>query len=497
VRRDWGVTATTCPGGAGKWHDDYDRFFSGADVIILVDNDAGGRAHAAQVAAHLAKIATIVRIVELGGHEKADISDWIDAGGSQSDFETLLEDIPPYNPGGDTPPRPDGTSPLGEWDFGAAVLSPADIEPRGWLLGNLLCRQFVSSLLGDGAAGKTAMRIACALSLVTGRNLIGEHVFERCNVLFICFEDSETELTRRIFAAMLHYGITNEDVAGHLFVRGVNNSDLKLAANHNFETKIGLLGEVLDEVIVRRRIDAVFLDSFVKTHSVPENDNNAIDFVIGILTGIALRRNAAVDSPHHTRKGGAADPGNADAGRGGSAFKDGGRLVYTLGKMTPEDAKRFGVSEAERRLIIRMDSAKVNISPPDRDTRWFKLVGVDLGNVAVNPLYPRGDSVQSVEIWTSPDVNKIVTIRVANEILDAIEAGSAEGRRYSAHPRTNSDRALWPIVNGICGLTEGQTAELVADWVANSIVKYAEYHDQPTRNAKAQGLIVLCRPGAR
>jgi RecA-family ATPase len=139
-------------------------------------------------------------------------------------------------------------------------------------------------------------------------------------------------------------------------------------------------------VIVRRRTDAIFLDPFVRTHSVPENDNNAIDFVVGILTGIALRHNIAVDSPHHTRKGGAADPGNADAGRGGSAFKDGGRLVYTQTIMTTEDAKRFGVSEAERRSIVRMDSAKVNIARPSHDTKWFKLVSVDLGNVAVNPL---------------------------------------------------------------------------------------------------------------
>lgn len=144
-----------------------------------------------------------------------------------------------------------------------------------------------------------------------------------------------------------------------------------------------------------------------------------------------------------------------------------------------------------------MDPAKVNIAAPGRDTKWFKLVSVDLGNVAVNSIYPRGDSVQAIEVWTPPDAKQIVTIRVAHEILNAIEAGPAEGRHYSAYPRPKEDRALWPVVKAICGLTKLQTADLVDDWVTNGIVKYTDDHDQPTRNTKAQGLVVLCRPGAR
>jgi len=51
---------------------------------------------------------------------------------------------------------------LGEWDFGE---DNEPIPPRGWLLGNLLCRQFLSAIFGDGAVGKTALIIAMALSL--------------------------------------------------------------------------------------------------------------------------------------------------------------------------------------------------------------------------------------------------------------------------------------------------------------------------------------------
>lgn len=50
---DCGVTATTNPGGAGKWRDEYAPFFVGGHVVILTDNDSAGEAHAQQVARSL------------------------------------------------------------------------------------------------------------------------------------------------------------------------------------------------------------------------------------------------------------------------------------------------------------------------------------------------------------------------------------------------------------------------------------------------------------
>ncbi len=62
--------------------------------------------------------------------------------------------------------KPNGVSDgLGEWDAGD---DGAPISPRGWLLGTVFCRRFVSSLLAVGGAGKTALRTAQALALATG-----------------------------------------------------------------------------------------------------------------------------------------------------------------------------------------------------------------------------------------------------------------------------------------------------------------------------------------
>jgi hypothetical protein len=88
------------------------------------------------------------------------------------------------------------------------------IPPRHWLLGTTFCRQFVSSVLGAGATGKTALRIAQLLALATKRPLTGEHIFVRCRVMLIGLEDGIDELRRRARAAMLHYGLDPAAVRG-------------------------------------------------------------------------------------------------------------------------------------------------------------------------------------------------------------------------------------------------------------------------------------------
>jgi RecA-family ATPase len=106
-----------------------------------------------------------------------------------------------------------------------------------------------------------------------------------------------------------------------------------------------------------RQIDVVILDPFVKTHSVPESDNNAIDFVAGILAELAIKHDVAAMVLHHVRKGGDR-PGDADAGRGASALKDAGRLVYTMNRITEKEADTFNLDFDEASRVFRFDSAK-------------------------------------------------------------------------------------------------------------------------------------------
>jgi 5S rRNA maturation endonuclease (ribonuclease M5) len=483
-----GLCSTTV--AAGKWTADCVEALAGRDVVILEDNDEAGRKKALQTAQALHGTAKTIRVVALPDlPDKGDVSEWLDADVSRAEkLEQICFDAPEWaaQTAADAKtetaattseaPTPAKTAGLGEWDAGDDVDPP---PPRGWLLGNIFCRGFMSSLLGDGGSGKTATRYAQLMSLATGRALTGEYVFERCRVLIVSLEDDDWELRRRILAARLHHGVELSEMKGWLFLATPGAAGGKLMTiDKNGRLNRGALADKLEATITARKIDLVYLDPFIKSHSVGENDNTAIDEVAQVLTDLAAKHDIAIDTPHHVSKG-APDPGNANRGRGASAQKDAGRLVYTLSPMSTDEAQAFGLKEEERRLLVRMDSGKVNIAPPMSKAQWFRLIGVPLGNATDR--YPNGDNVQTIEPWTPPDTWADLNSPLLNRILDDIDAGLPDGNRYSDGPNVG-DRAAWKVVvEQAPTKTEAQAREIVKTWVKNGLLKVEQYENPQTR----------------
>jgi hypothetical protein len=373
----------------------------------------------------------------------------------------------------------DEATDLGEWDAGDDTGVP---PPRQWLLGNQFCRGFLSGLPAPGATGKTATRTLQYLSLAIGRALSGQHVFKRSRVLVVGLEDDKNEMRRRIAAACIHHNIDRAELKGWLFC--ANPKGLKLAESRNGTFCVGKLMDVLRAAIERRQPDLLALDPFVKLHSLAENDNTSMDFVADLLVQLADEYNIAVDAPHHTRKGLIA-AGDADAGRGASAARDAGRLVYTLTRMTEDEAKAFSISPEDRDLYVRLDSGKVNIARPARGATWFKLIGVPLGNGTAE--YPNGDEVQTVEPWNPPKTWEGLSSVALNAALTVIDAGMDNGRRYSSSSAA-TDRAAWPVVQRHCtDRSEAQCREIISTWVKNGVL-YNEEYDDPGQRRKQKGL---------
>src|SRR5262245_18279697 len=171
-----GFVATCNPRGAGKWRTEFEQYFHGARDVIIPDNDDKGRAHADQVGDALAPVAGYVLVLMLP-EPSMDVSNWFDQGGSIGGLRELAAQAPRWKPSAEEQQPPAGEPPdLGEWDDGD---DDRPIPPREWLLGNVFCRGFVSSLISGGAGGKSALRHLQALALTTTRPLSGEHVFRR------------------------------------------------------------------------------------------------------------------------------------------------------------------------------------------------------------------------------------------------------------------------------------------------------------------------------
>jgi len=87
-----GLLASCAPMGAGKWRPEYSTVLAGRNVVVLQDNDAPGRKHAAETVENLLSVAASIRVLELPGlPAKGDIADWQDAGGTLEQLLALAD----------------------------------------------------------------------------------------------------------------------------------------------------------------------------------------------------------------------------------------------------------------------------------------------------------------------------------------------------------------------------------------------------------------------
>ena len=111
--------------------------------------------------------------------------------------------------------------------------------------------------------------------------------------------------------------------------------------------------------------------------------------------------------------------------------------------------------------------------------RWYKLVGVKLGNPT--ELYPNGDEVQAIEQWFPPDAWQDLSDTVINLILADIDAGLPEGVRYS-HERAAKARAAWKVVvKHAPDKGEVQAREIIKTWVENQTLLVKDYRNEVAR----------------
>jgi hypothetical protein len=160
-------------------------------------------------------------------------------------------------------------------------------------------------------------------------------------------------------------------------------------------------------------------------------------------------------------------------------MKDGGRLMYTATWMTEVERTTFNLTEEERRLLFRVDSAKVNVTPPTATTQWFRVVGVRLDNG--DDTYPNGDEVQTVERWAPPGLFEGFSTADLNKALDRLRTGMDDGRLYSTAPSAKA-RAAWHVLREICpAQSEERCRKVIATWVRNGMFTIGTYHDEKER----------------
>jgi AAA domain-containing protein len=254
----------------------------------------------------------------------------------------------------------------------------------------------------------------------------------------------------------------------------------------------GELEESLRSIIQHKEIDLVTIDPFIKAYggNISENDNKMMDEICDIIVKLSFELNFAPDILHHDKKG-TLEAGNIDSGRGASSVRDAARLGRGLMKMSPDEAKAFGISETDRRSLIRMDATKVNLVPAT-EAQWFRLIGVNINNATDR--YPHGDTIQVAETWSPPATWEGVSNAIANAILDDIEKGPEAGKRYSS-ANAAKDRAAWKVVRKhIPDKCEQMCKSIIKKWLESGTLIEDKYYNS-ARRTEEPGLSV--NPGKR
>lgn len=464
-----GLVATTAKGGADSFPTtpDFAVWFDGCKVVALPDNDAPGEKWLAKVL-ECAPHATVIRIPGLA--HKEDVSDWLANGGTVEKLISLAAaPLDEYVTEANSDPAPRIAPTPAVW------FEPQDIPQREVLYGAHLYRKFVSMTVSPGGLGKSSMVMVEALAMTSNQPLLGEPIYDGpLRVWHWNGEDPQDENSRRMVAAAVHHKLRPDDFIPRLWLDSGRSMAIRLAAMTKGDIALDedLFIEI-ENALIERKIDVLQLDPFVSVHSVPENDNGAIDDVVKRLGKVADRCNCAIELVHHVRKASAGSTSKTDANdaRGAGALVAGVRSVRSLNVMSEEDANKIGLPVDDRNSYFTVDMVKANLAKRDGKSSWRHLASVNLGNDT--PIRP-GDNVGVVEKYDPPATAQLdLWPENAAEIAQRIAEESDTWRHWPGSGPIPADWFGFAVARR-CGLDETEDRKavrvMIGKWIKAGVL---------------------------
>jgi hypothetical protein len=189
---------------------------------------------------------------------------------------------------------------------------------------------------------------------------------------------------------------------------------------------------------------------------------------------------------HHTRKLGG-ERATIEAARGASAFVDACRSARVLETMSAKEHEQLREIQPDMLppgFYFRSFNGERSFAPPADQSDWFKIESVLLAN---------GDDVGVATPWEYPETWDDAPPEAMAAILDEIDRGMPDGRRYSNH-KAATKRAVWPIVQKHCPQkTQTQSRRIIESWIQQGLLHEDEYTD-PIYRRPQTGLFIRKLP---
>jgi RecA-family ATPase len=335
-------------------------------------DDVGGMPYLGSLVANVPTAANIVHYAAVV-HERAELrriaaaaSDLRRAAmnpGGRSAAEIVAESTAILRPS--LPSAWAAPEPIGEEEFETARPTP-DCVVEDYLFAD------VAIINAPGTTGKTTLLLYEAVHIVLARPLYGRRVAKSGPVLILTAEDS-----REILVARLRLICTALELSAADTARVRANVRIKDVVGAGFK-----LTRVVDDVVVPApAVDAVIewgrairpvlvsLDPAVSFGIGESRVNDAEQGLIEAARRIRTALNCCVRYVHHSGKGNARDKAlDQYAGRGGSAFADGARMVAILQPLTPDEwrsAAGMPFLAGETGMVLAIP--KLSYGPPAPD----------------------------------------------------------------------------------------------------------------------------------
>ncbi len=357
-----------------------------------------------------------------------------------------------------------------------------DIAPRQFLCVNSKhhVRKYTSGTVAPGGFGKTFLIFGEALAYLTGKAILGFEPKEPINTCIWC-EDPIEELEGRFAAAMKLHRITERDLKARTVLMSARKDEMIIAREVRGQTEI--IRPVVDNVIQQMKVFNIgikYIDPFIKTHSLKENDNVAMDFAGRQWNRVAEETGAAIDLLFHTRKTGGEEI-TVEDNRGAGSMNFSMRSVRTANRMSEKEALTLGVTEEHWRHF-RVGVGKTNVGPMSDRSEWYRIESIDLEN---------GDNFGAVRRWKPPSPHEDVTYEQVREVQRAV----AQGTHWES---VQADGWVGETIADVLGMDTAEPAQLaklkamIKGWINGGVLKKARITDEVTR--KKRPAIVVGEP---
>ena len=202
-----GVTATTSHAGAGGWNADLNQYFSGANVVVVPDNDTAGWGYATKIVESLLPVVKSIRVLDLPHlSHKEDAFEWVNKYAQDRSTLAQIAKACPIVESTDqvrtpqrlieTPPDPFLThnnepkedQPNGRKKLLVESWDSIKDEPVEWLVESIIPKKAFVALYAPPASWKSFIALDLAEAIATGRDWMGYKIPKKGAVLFISGE---------------------------------------------------------------------------------------------------------------------------------------------------------------------------------------------------------------------------------------------------------------------------------------------------------------------